>query len=210
MTLLLTVAAVFIVLLLNEAWWRRKRQPGEISRKTVHIGVGSFVAFWPFFLSWPQIIGLSIAFFVVVCVSKYFKLFAAIHSVQRPTWGEVFFAIAVGAVAMITHSKGIYAVALLQMSLADGMAAIVGQKYGGRTHTSYRVFGSNKSLVGTLTFFVISLALLVGYVQVTGDSRGWGFIVALSAATSLIENIGVAGLDNLLVPLLVATMLTYY
>ncbi len=208
MALILTILIVFALLLVNEIWWRTHPKRSELSRKFVHITVGCFVAVWPFFLSWNQIIFLSVAFVVVVGISKYFHIFRAIHSVQRPTWGELFFALAVGIVAMATHHKGVYAAALLQMSLADGLAAIVGQRYG--KANQYKVFGSVKSVAGTLTFFAVSLALLLGYAHYSVTDITLIYMVALAAATSLIENVGAYGLDNLLVPLFVALALNAY
>ena len=206
MAFVITVLAVFGLLILSEYWHRHHDHSSELSRKFVHITVGSFVAFWPFFLSWNQIVFLSVLFLLGVLASKYLKIFQAIHSIQRPTWGEVFFAAAVGIIAFVTQSKGIYAAALLQMSLADGLAAVVGTKFG--KHNSYTVFGNTKSVVGTITFFVISLSLLVGYSVVTDAYLPIAFLVVLAAGTSFIENLGVWGLDNLLVPLIIAYMLS--
>jgi phytol kinase len=204
--LILTVVAVFIVLVANELLWRRIEKPNEFSRKFVHITVGSFVAFWPLFLSWTEIILLSGAFLVVVGASKYLKVFKAIHSVQRPTYGELFFALAVGVIAFVTNTPAIYTVALLHMSLADGLAAVFGIRYG--KGNQYRVFGSTKSVAGTLTFFVISLALLLIFAQHIGSGAPFIYFAALALLTSLIENMGIYGLDNLLVPLVVASMLS--
>jgi phytol kinase len=207
MTILLTVLAVFILLLIGEFWWRKQRLHTEFTRKFVHITVGSFVAFWPFFLSWNEIRLLSVAFLVVVAVSKYFRLFRAIHSVQRPTWGELCFALAVGSITFITQDKWIYAAALLQMSLADGFAAVIGTRYGQRFR--YIVFGHAKSLLGTATFLIVSALILLGYSHASGQYLTAVFIFDLSVAASAIENLGVAGLDNLLVPVLVAASLHF-
>ncbi len=107
--------------------------------------------------------------------------------------------------ALITHNKWIYLTALLQMILADGMAAIVGTSFG--KSTRYRVLHDAKSVVGTLTFFAISSMLLVLYSAYSGTTLGVGFILGLAAAASLVENVGVRGLDNLLVPILIASAL---
>jgi len=204
--LFLTVSTVFILLLGNELWWRKKRVHGELSRKFIHITVGSFVAFWPFFLDWDQIKLLSIAFVLVVLVSKQLKVFRSIHSVGRPTWGEIFFAVAVGAIALLTEDKWIYMAAILQMSLADGLAAIIGTHYG--KSNSYKVFGHVKSLYGTAIFFVTSLLILLGYIYFSGAELELLALIGLAAAASVIENVGVEGTDNLLVPVLVAYVLT--
>ncbi len=208
MAIFLCSLAVFIVLCLSEYGWRRGFMTSEVGRKFVHITVGSFVAFWPFFLSWNQIRLLSLAFLVIVVVSKVFNVFSAIHSVQRPTYGEFYFALVVGLLTFITQSKAIYAAALLQMSVADGMAAIVGVEYGlKRQRHRYHVFGHTKTWFGTATFFAISAAILFGY---SADTMrlAWYGVIALAGATTAIENIGIMGLDNLLAPLLVAVVLT--
>ena len=196
------------MLVVNELWWRKQAIHDEFSRKFVHVTVGSFVASWPFYLSWQRIELLSVAFVIVVSISKYLNLFQAIHSVQRPTWGELFFALAVGLVAVVTRDKWIYAAALLQMGLADGLAAIIGVRYGNRL--KYLVFGHPKSAVGTLTFFVVSLGILLGFNYWSGMSVGLIYILAVSVMASALENLAVMGLDNLLVPLLVAFMLAHH
>jgi phytol kinase len=205
MALLLAVFVVSALLFISEVWWRHTRVHSEISRKFVHITVGSFVAFWPFFLSWHEIELLSLAFLVVTAFSKYLNIFKAIHSVQRPTGGELFFALAVGTVAFTTHDKWIYMTALLQMSLADGLAAVVGMRYG-RRHR-YLIFGQVKSIIGTLMFAVISAATLLVYNHYGGSPLSPLSLLALTAASTLIENFAVLGLDNLMVPLLVAVAL---
>jgi phytol kinase len=163
------------------------------------------VAFWPFFLSWHQIQFLSLAFLAVVAVSKYLNIFQAIHSVQRPTWGEFCFAGAVGLVTLVTQNKFIYAAALLQMALADGLAAVVGVRYGNKQ--KYLIFGRTKSLAGTLTFFVASVLILVGFSRWSGMPLSLGFALLVSVLASLLESLAVRGFDNLLVPILVALLL---
>ena len=199
------VAAIVLVLLLVNEWWWRGRVHGEASRKFVHITVGSFVALWPLLLTWSQIEFLSIAFVVAVVVSRQFNLFKAIHSVQRPTWGELYFGAAVGLVAVSTHQPAIYAVALLHMSLADGFAAVIGEKYG--RGSTYRIFGAKKSRIGTLAFLIVSLTILTVFSIQQSVSLGiWLPLIAVGA--TVLENIAVRGLDNIAIPLYVALLLS--
>jgi phytol kinase len=203
MILLLTSLAVFVILLLNEWWWRG-RTHGEISRKFVHITVGTFVAMWPLYLTWDQIRLLGVLFVVVVLISQRLNVFKAIHSVQRPTLGEICFGASVGILTFLTHSPAIYAVALLHMSLADGLAAIVGVKYG--NGSAFTFLGAKKSLPGSLTFLVVSLALLACY----GMVRGIGFplyFVPLSLGMTALEVIAIRGLDNVAIQLVLAAVL---
>ena len=205
MNIALVVIAIFVLLLISEYLWRNSTMHEEISRKFVHLTVGTFVAFWPFFLSWDTIKLLSVAFLAVVLISKYLNIFQAIHSVQRPTWGELFFAIVVGTLAFVTHNKWIYAASLLQMSLADGLAAVIGVHYGKRQR--YHVFGHPKSVVGTLTFFVVSFAILLLYSAHSGTSVALTSMLGLALGATVLENFAIHGFDNLLVPLLVALVL---
>jgi phytol kinase len=208
MRIILTVFAVFVVLVINEVLWRRRQAHGEFSRKFVHVVVGSFVAFWPFFLTWHQIELLSLAFLIVVSGSKILRIFRAIHSVQRPTWGEVCFALSVGIVAIATHDKWIYMASLLQMGLADGLAAVIGVQFGKRN--SYIFLGHSKSLAGTLTFFITSIIILAIYSNYSGDHLSAILMAILALAASVLENASVQGVDNLAVPLLTALMLSVH
>jgi phytol kinase len=208
MKVLLTVLGIFIVLLLNEILWRKRKAHSEFSRKFVHVTVGVFVAFWPFFLTWRQIELLSLAFLIVVVSSKALRIFNAIHSVQRPTWGEVCFALSVGIVAIATHDKWIYMASLLQMGLADGLAAVVGVRFG--RSNSYLFFGHAKSVAGTITFFITSLVILSVYMHFSGAQLSPLYIVLVAFIASLFENASVQGLDNLSVPLVTALLLTYH
>ena len=203
----LTVLAVFLILAGSEVWWRRSKLHGEFSRKFVHVTVGSFVAAWPFFLSWTEIEILSIAFLLVVSVSKHFNLFQTIHTVQRPTWGEVYFAASVGIVALLTEDRWVYAASILTMGLADGIAAVIGTRYGGKQR--YSVFGYAKSVYGTTAFFVVSAGILLAYNAFGGDPLTPAGLLGISLSATLLENVAVGGLDNLLVPLLTTLLLTY-
>lgn len=204
----LSVLAVLAVLLVSEYGWRKQWLANEVGRKFVHILVGSFVAFWPFFMSWHEIRWLSVAFLVVVIASDRLKLFHAINSVQRPTYGQILFAVSVGLLTFITHSKAIYAAAILQMSLADGFAAIVGTRYG--RDNKYYVFGHAKSIAGTVTFAVIALVVLTGYGVFAVAGLPVAHILVGVLVGTVAENIAALGLDNLLVPVFIGLMLAHF
>jgi phytol kinase len=199
---------MFVILVLNELWWRARKTHNEFSRKLVHIIIGSYVAFWPFYLSWNQIRFLSLAFILGVLTSKSLKIFQAIHTVQRPTWGELLFAISVGLITFITHNKWIYAAAILQMALADGLAAVIGIRYGKRNN--YRILGHTKSIFGTLTFFIVSLAVLMAFSHFSKYHLNLVWMVLASMLASLLENLAAYGIDNLIVPLVVAFVLAHH
>lgn len=199
----LSVIFILILLVASELWWRMQEVHGEFSRKFVHITVGSFVAFWPYFLTSKQIMLLSVAFLVSVAVSKYFRIFQAIHSVQRPTLGEFWFALVVGMLAFISNHPHVYTAALLVMALADGLAAVVGTRFG--QGQRYAVFGSPKSVVGTSVFLATTCLILYGYVAATPGAMALTLILPIAAGATILENVAVfRGLDNLVVPLFIA------
>lgn len=206
MLLLVVCCVVFAVLCFAEFGWRRGWLKNEFGRKFVHILVGSFVAFWPLFLTWNQILILSGAFVVTVIASKHLKIFRSIHSVQRPTWGEVYFAVSVGLLALLTQDGWMYMAALLHMSLADGLAAIIGVKFG--KSTSYKVLGHTKSIVGSMTFFIVSLAILIGYSIGTGTEISVAILIGTAFIATILENTSSRGLDNITVPVWVAIILS--
>ncbi len=206
MELAVTIAVIFVLLVSSELWWRKRKPHDEVSRKLIHIAVGAFAAFWPWFLSREEILFLAAAFIVVVLFSKYFDIFKSIHAVQRPTWGEVCFAVSVGILIIIVPDNPlIFAVALLHMSLADGLAAIIGTKYG--RNNRYKIFGYTKSAAGTAAFIVTSLTLLLAYAFLAPVSPGLLVLLPIAAAAAFAENIGVHGTDNLLVPLFIGAAL---
>jgi phytol kinase len=204
MNLLVAVAVTFLLLASTEYLWRLGHVKKEYARKLVHVSVGTFVAFWPFFLDWTQIRLLSLAFVVVIALSLWLKIFKSIHSVERPTWGEVLFALSVGFISLITTNPYIYAAAILHMSLADGAAAVIGARFGKRN--SYRIFGQRKSWAGSAAFLVVSLAIL-GWFMLISPTVPVLFVVGLACAATALENAGWKGFDNLFVPVLIAVVL---
>src|SRR5687768_7405496 len=133
MLALAVVLVVFVVLILAEYLARYKRVHSEVTRKIVHILVGVFVAFWPFFLTWGQIQILSLAFILVIAVSVKLNIFKAIHAVERNTSGEILFALSMLILATFAQNQFIFMTAMLCLSLADGLAAVIGKKFGGKT-----------------------------------------------------------------------------
>jgi phytol kinase len=207
MPLILSILAILLVLGFSELGWRKHWLDNEVGRKFVHITVGTFVAFWPFFLSWNQIRFVSVAFLVAVIISYIFKIFHAIHSVQRPTYGEAFFAVTVGLLTFVTHSKGVYTASLLLMSLADGFAAIFGTRFG--RDNKYHLLGHNKSVVGTLTFIIVAVAILAGYSLWSMTGLSWPIVAFGALAAAVLENISPFGLDNIFVPLFAGLLLSH-
>jgi len=205
----LAVLPVFCLLVITEYLWRSNKLRGESARKLIHIIVGSYVAFWPFIISFEAIQLISAAFLFVIGISLKFGIFKSIHGVARKTWGEVLFAVSIGLVAVLTNEAWIFAACILHMSVADGFAALAGKRWG--KGNRYHIGNHEKSVIGTTVFWFCSL-LITGLAIVNiADLQLYAiaYLVILPLATSLTENLGVGGTDNVLVPLLVYLVLTY-
>jgi dolichol kinase len=206
---LLSLALVFILLVTSEGLWRAKRLRGELGRKLVHILVGSFVAFWPFYLSFSTIQVISLAFLAGVLVSRKLSIFQAVSKSDRRTWGDVLFAVAIGIIALLAHNNWIFWAAIMHLGLADGLAAVIGKQFG--TAHRYKVFGHTKSVVGTATFIILSIGITATSLKLGHlHSLTLPLLVGLPLGAALLENLGVIGFDNLLVPLFVALILNRF
>jgi phytol kinase len=200
------IAVIFVIVIFAEYLSRYKGVHSELTRKMVHILVGMFVAFWPFFLSWRQIQLLSLLFLITVVWSIKFNIFSSIHAVSRNKIGEVSFALVIGILSLITSKDWVFTAAMLHLSLADGLAAVFGLAYG--DGTTYKIMGRTKSIVGSLAFFFTSVAIMICYAAFSGLAYGGVTLVWLPVIATIAENISGEGTDNLVVPLLVALVLT--
>jgi len=206
LTALAAVFVVFLILVFAEYLSRYKGVHSELTRKLVHIMVGIFVAFWPFFLSWRQIQLLSVMFVIVVAISIRLNIFRSIHAVSRNALGELLFGLIVGILALIVDSEWIFAAAMLHLSLADGLAAIVGLLYG--EGNTYKVLGHTKSMAGSIAFFFTSVMIMVAYAIFSDASYGAMTLIGLPIMATIAENFSIKGTDNLVIPMLVALVLT--
>lgn len=193
---------ILLILLLSEYLWRKKVLKHEHARKFVHIVTACWIAVWPMFLSLRMIQLLSIALLVVVLIATRLKIFKSIRDVKRKSYGDISFALGIGFSAVVAPSPLLFSVAILHIGLADGLAALVGQKLG--TKNRYTIFGQEKSIAGTATFAVISLCILAALlIAATPEPLLFApVLITLPIALALAENISPYGLDNVVVPAL--------
>lgn len=199
---------VLFFLILAEKLHRTNRAADETARKLIHITVGMFVATWPFYLSAEIILILSAMLLVGIIVSRHFNIFNSIHSVRRQTWGDVLFPVGIGITALLASAPWIFAVAILHVGLADGLAAIAGQKY--KKARQYKVFGQSKTATGTLVFFAVSVVIMsAAILLVPGElsHRALPLLIAVPLVATLIENVAPNGSDNVFVPIVLCVML---
>lgn len=206
---LLTCGGLALILLCEEITWRKKWLTGEYQRKLSHIMLGLFAATWPWFLSWNQIklFGLlALAFTLLNTNTKYFHYLGL---VKRTTYGDIFYALAIAILPLLTTNKVFFAIAILHVAIADAMAAIIGTAFGMRY--AYKILDQTKTILGTMTFWICSLLILgalLPFAWESADYRSYTvLLISLPPTMALLENLAVFGFDNLAVPLAVVLIL---
>jgi phytol kinase len=175
----------------------------EIVRKIVHIGTGNVIllAWWLQMPAWLGI-GASILFSIVTLLSYQFPIIPGIDSVGRKSLGTFFYAVSIGVLIVMfwQESPQYAAIGILVMTWGDGLAALIGQRWG--THR-YKIGGIQKSWEGSLTMGIVSFAVSsLILVAVQGSSwQTWIVSIAIALVATVLEAFSRLGIDNLTVPL---------
>jgi len=210
--LLLALVPVGVILILSEILWYKKIIKNEVSRKFIHVLAGVWIAFWPYYLPFGGIFILSWMALALLVYSRFAKLLHAMYSIQRKTYGGIFYALAIILVAYFGRQAWIFTISILLVALADSVAALVGTRYG-KTN-SYKVFSLSylkKSLYGTtafilMTYVVIIIGVLAGGSDIIFANKMVVFLL-LPVGATLLENTMPFGLDNLIIPLYATLLL---
>lgn len=176
----------------------------ETLRKVVHIGTGNVIIL-AWLLQVPAWMGIlaSVIFSILTLLSYQFPILPLLDSVGRNSLGTFFYSLSIGILIALFWTAGLpqfVVLGVLVMSWGDGMAALIGQRWG---EHRYQVFGMKKSWEGSLTMAVASglVSLLV-----LGSSYGFSLAVLAIAGTialvaTALESFSKLGIDNLTVPL---------
>lgn len=200
----LVAAWLAIVFLVGEGLYRYTNTGSEILRKVVHIGSGNVVllAWWLHIPAWVGIAAAVVAA-VVALLSYRLPILPGINSVGRKSLGTFFYAVSFGVLVagfFPQHHPEYAALGMLIMAWGDGMAALIGQKWG---RHRYQLWDMQKSWEGSLTMFAISyLASSSILLNVQGNSwQIWVVSLAVAVFATVLEAFSKFGIDNLTVPL---------
>ena len=175
----------------------------ELTRKVVHIGSGNVILLaWWFDISGSIIVAAAMIAGAIAIISYMIPILPSIESVGRKSFGTLFYALSMGILAAyFWQDAPQYAViGILVMAWGDGMAAIIGQRWGSHT---YRVKNITKSWEGSLAmataaFTVSQLVLLT----VEGNIwQTWTVSLTVAVIATALEAFSTLGIDNLTVPL---------
>jgi phytol kinase len=194
------LAAFGLIALAGEVLYRRGAVQAEVTRAVEHIADGGLSAILPTFLSFPQISAVFALLTGLAWISKSFNVFRGIHEVSRKTWGEILFPIGLLVVAVFGPRPAVFVYSSLVVGVADGLAALVGHRFGRRASPRSRW---RKTSIGSATFFVSCLAIGSASFAAQGLSLAASVVGAtiLAALLTLVEATLSNGFDDLVLPL---------
>lgn len=213
--ILITVVYIFGLIATAELLRHRYGLSRNFTRNMIHIGVGMFSWVIPFLFTspWPFIAG-ALAFSALTFLDWRFQIFDAMSSSNPNNLGTVYFPlIAALVVYFFWDNPPLMVAALMPLTWGDGLAPIIGKKFG-RHH--YRVMDSNRTLEGSLGFLAaaflatwLALWIIPGVPELTPIQA---ILPALTVGivTTLIEAVSVVGLDNITVTLAAGTVLNFW
>lgn len=176
----------------------------EVVRKVVHIGTGNVIllAWWFQMPTWLGI-SASIVFSGVTLASYWLPILPMINGIGRRSGGTFFYALSIGLLVLAFWPLGQpqYAViGILVMTWGDGMAALIGQRWGKHPLVFW---GNTKSWEGTATMAVVSFVVVFFVLLGCQGPIGATWVVACTIAflAATLELVSQFGIDNLTVPL---------
>ena len=183
---------------------RRRGHGPELTRKIVHIGAGHviLIAWWLSVPAWAGI-AASVIFSIVALLSYRFPLLPGINSVGRKSLGTFFYALSIGLLIICfwpIRQPQYAAIGILTMTWGDGMAALVGQRFG---QHPYQIWGEQKSWEGSLAMLLASYAVCASILWgVQGPMmETWAIAAAAAIIATALESASKYGIDNLSVPI---------
>ncbi|MHC5815898.1 MAG: diacylglycerol/polyprenol kinase family protein, partial [Nostoc sp.] len=170
----IALAAIWVLLILLIAWVvNRFADKPEIVRKIVHIGTGNviLIAWW---LDIPASVGITASILAsgITLLSYRLPILPGINSVGRQSLGTFFYSVSFGILVAwfwYLQQPQYAALGILIMTWGDGLAALIGQRFG--TH-KYKVFGTQKSWEGSLTMMLVSY-LVSSFILVGTQGNSW-------------------------------------
>jgi hypothetical protein len=139
------------------------------------------------------------------------RLGAVLHDVKRPSFGEVYLALAIVIVFFHSHGQPVlYVLPLLVITLSDTASALIGTSYGRRRFT---VEDGTKSWEGVTAFFVVTWLVAIMALLLLSDAPRLNVIILsflIAAFCALVEADSWHGLDNLFVPVGAHLLLAQY
>jgi phosphatidate cytidylyltransferase/phytol kinase len=185
----------------------RRGLSSETTRRMVHIAGAGTTALFPLYLHLSEVVALGVVFTLFLIWTRVRGSLKSVHAVARPTVGAILFPVGLVVAAVIAWSHPpAFSYAALMLALPDPAAAVIGRRLAS---LHWRVLGGEKSLLGSLAFFVVAFVIGMGFVLATGN----GSILTVATVALVITGVEAAlgyGLDNLFIPVLSGLLGEYW
>lgn len=198
---------IFFVIGLASIIDRSSKEKTEFPRKLIHILVGNWIFLGPFFENYWTMIFTPLVFVILNYFSVKSSSFSTMNKTRdKENFGTVYYAISLVFLATLSYFTGKWLYGLLGiliMTYGDGLAALIGIKYG------YRYFAINPektyegSFIVFMFGFLITLTLPLYYFKSVNAPFIFFLIVGFvnGIYAFVLELSGKNGLDNLLLPI---------
>ena len=209
---LLTFGWVFLMLGLTMVLKKATNADDEVSRKIIHVSVA--FAWIPMYFCFGSTWHLPVptAVFILLNYVSYKKnLFSAMERTDesKKSLGTVYYAVSMTLMAICSVLRPAcivpYGAASFCMALGDGFAPIFG-----RIEKGNRTLLGSRTLYGSLSVLVICFLVLLIMSTIFSLHLSLLQLLLTALAATLLELVGVRGLDNLTLPLGVFLLLNLF
>lgn len=177
----------------------------EGSRKFLHIMTGNIAFLLPVFVTKEVMAFLAAGPFILFTflMSPYtpIKKIRGKTSAAGHGMGLVYYSITWTILAyLFFDNMVVIAIGILSMSYGDGLASVIGIKFGKK---KYKVLGDEKSYVGSFSMFIftfITMIIALFYYNINVTFYVILVLLFIAFIASIVEGLTPKGLDNLTVP----------
>lgn len=201
--LIIIFSYLIVLVIIAEALNRSIADDPELTRKVVHIGSGNVILLaWWLNISTEVIVAAAAIASIIALISYFTPILPSINSVGRKSLGTLFYAVSIGVLAQAfwQNYPQYTAIGILVMAWGDGMAAIIGQRFGKHP---YQIFDIDKSWEGSsamaIATYLVTIAILLFSQGSSWQTWLTAALVAIVATT--LEAFSKLGIDNLTVPI---------
>jgi len=136
---------------------------------------------------------------------------ACLHDTRRISYGEIYFAMAIGALLLLTVNRPLlYVIPLLILTLADAAAAIVGRLFPA---VPLKGIATGKTMSGCTAFLTVAVIVthltLLAFTNMSFPGAA-SIALVVGSVTCFVEAVSKRGLDNIFVPVAAYVVLVLF
>ncbi len=203
---IITYLYLVLVLVLTTILQKKFNLKEEISRKLIHILVGLswFIMIHFFSTSWHLVIP-PLTFIIINYISYKKDLISSMERSDKKSKGTIYYAISFSILSLITVLEPeflpFYGIGALTMTFGDGIAPFIGKKFN-----KYKIGKTSKTYSGSLFIFLCSITITFFFSKYYAFDLNAIRYLIIGISASILELVGFEGMDNLTLPIGLATI----